>query len=111
MLKPIAFANAIATAGIFGYMVCIVLSVVVPDLVFNIGQSWLHTLNLSVIRTTEAMDIGSALIGAITFGGLTWVASYLGVTLYNKVGTTKVFLFNLGIIIAGALLYYLITNR
>lgn len=111
MLKPVAFANAITTVGVSGYMICMVLSAVTPDLVFNIGQSWLHTINLNVLRSTEPMDIGSTLVGAITFAALTWVASYIGASLYNKVGPTKVFLFNLGIIVVGALLYYSIVNR
>ena len=111
MLKPVAFANAVTTVGVAGYMICMVLSAIVPDLVFNISQSWLHALNLNVLRLTEPMNIGSALFGAISFAALVWIASYIGVSLYNKASTTKVFLFNFGIIIAGALLYYLISNR
>lgn len=84
MIKPVAFANAFTVVGLAGYVICRVLSLVAPDLLFSIGQSWFHTFNLNTVRATVPLDFGTFLVGGITFGLLVWIASFAGVTLYNK---------------------------
>jgi len=83
MLKPMAFANAFTVVGLTVYVVCRILSLVVPDLLFNIGTSWFHTFNLNALRATAPMDIGTFLFGAITFGAFVWITAYSGAALYN----------------------------
>ena len=84
MLKPVAFANAITTIGVTGYMFCMLLSAVAPDLLFSIGQSWFHTFNLNAIKVTASMDLGTFLLGGVSVGALVWIASYAGAILYNR---------------------------
>ncbi len=84
MLKPQAFANAFSIIGIGLYIGCRVLTLIVPDLLFAVGQSWFHTFNLEAVRGAAPMDIGAFLLGGITTGVLVWVTAYAGASLYNK---------------------------
>lgn len=84
MIRPVEFANAFTIVGIGFYIGCRVLAAVVPDLLFALGQSWFHTLNLSAVRGTAPFDIGTFLIGGITTGVLVWATFYAGAYLYNK---------------------------
>ena len=84
MLKPLAFANAFTIVALGLYVACRVLSLVVPDLLFAVGQSWFHTFSLDGARTVAPIELGTFLLGGITFGALTWVTSYAGVYLYNR---------------------------
>lgn len=83
MLKPMAFANAFAVVGLAVYIICRVLSLVASDLLFSIGTSWFHTLNMNALRATSPFDIGVFLFGAVTFGVFVWVTAYAGAALYN----------------------------
>lgn len=84
MLKPVAFANALAVVGLGLYVACRVLSLVVPDLLFTVGQSWFHTFSLDTARAVAPMELGTFVLGGITFGALTWVTSYMAAYLYNR---------------------------
>lgn len=84
MLKPYAFANSFATVGLVVYVLCWLLSAVAPDLLFAISKSWIHSLNLEAVKTVASLDLGSALLGAVTFGGFIWLISFAGAYLYNR---------------------------
>ena len=84
MLKPQPFANAFTTVALGLYIVCRVISLVAPDLLFSIGRSWFHTFSVDSLRSTASMDIGTFIIGAVTLAILVWVTAYTGAILYNK---------------------------
>ncbi|MBI2022067.1 hypothetical protein HYS93_04295 [Candidatus Daviesbacteria bacterium] len=84
MLKPVAFANAFAVVGLALFIICRVVSLVAPDLLFTVGQSWFHTFSLSSAREVAPMDLGVFLLGGVTSTALTWLVSYSGASLYNK---------------------------
>lgn len=84
MLKPVPFANAFTVVGLGLYVICRVLSLIMPELLYAVGQSWFHTLGINSAMTVTPMDIGTFLLGGITFGALTWVTFYAGAYLYNK---------------------------
>ena len=84
MLKPVAFANALTVVGVGLYIGCRILTLIVPDLLFAVGQSWFHTFNLDAVRGAASMDIGAFLLGGITFGALAWVTGYALAYLYNN---------------------------
>ncbi len=84
MVKPIILANALTTVGIGLYVACRVLSLVVPDFIFNVGQSWFHTISVNALKTATPLDVGTFIFGAITFGTLTWAITYAVASLYNK---------------------------
>lgn len=84
MLKPIPFANAFTVVMLGLYVACRVLSLIAPDLLFAVGQSWFHTFSLGSARTVVPMEFGTFLLGGVTSGALTWVAAYTGAYLYNR---------------------------
>lgn len=84
MVKPIILANALTTVSLGLYVVCRVLTLVVPDLIFNIGQSWFHTFSIDTLQTAAPFDAGTFIFGAVTLGIITWATTYLAAALYNN---------------------------
>lgn len=84
MLNAKAFANAAIVVGIAIYVVCRILSLVVPDILFAVERSWFHTLNLDAVKAVAPLDFGTFLLGGITLGAFVWISIYATVTLYNK---------------------------
>ena len=84
MLNPKAFANAFTVVGLGVYVICRVLSLVTPDLLFGIGKSWFHTFSLDALQATAPMDMGTFLYGGVTLAILVWVTGYAGASLYNS---------------------------
>lgn len=84
MLNATAFANATSAVMAVFYIACVALSLISPDLLFSLAQSWMHTLNLEVARTTFTPNLGSMVFGFITAVGLTWITTYGTISLYNK---------------------------
>lgn len=84
MLKPVAFANASAAVMALWVVACALVSYIVPDLLFAISQSWMHTINLEVVKTTFTPSLGSILLGSVSAAGLTWITVYGTISLYNR---------------------------
>lgn len=84
MVKPIALANASTVVALVIYVVCRVVSLIAPDFLFNIAQSWFHTFSTESVANVAPMNIGTFIFGAITLSVLVWAAAYAGATLYNK---------------------------
>ena len=84
MLKPQPFANAVTIVGLALYVVCRIIALIAPDLLFSVGQSWFHTFSLDAVKATPAFDLGTFLFGGITFGILAWVTVFTTASLYNK---------------------------
>jgi len=84
MIKPIALANASTVVALGVYVVCRVISLIAPDLLFGVAQSWFHTFSTESVRSVTPMNIGTFIFGAVTLSILVWVTIYSGATLYNK---------------------------
>lgn len=84
MLKPIALANASTIVALGIYVVCRALSLIAPDFLFSVAQSWFHTFSTEGVMTVIPLNIGSFIFGAVTLSVLVWVIIYSGATLYNK---------------------------
>lgn len=84
MLNAKAFANAAATIMAIWVIVCALLSYLVPDLLFAVAQSWMHTINPEVVKTTFNPELGSIVLGFVSAAGLTWVTTYGTISLYNR---------------------------
>lgn len=84
MLNAKAFANAATVVTAVFYVVCLLLSVFAPDLVFGMANSWVHSLNLEVLQTNVSISPASAVWGLITICALTWVTTYATIALYNR---------------------------
>ena len=84
MLKPMAFANSLTVVSLGVYVICRVLSLVVPDLLYSVGQSWFHTFSFGGAKTVMPLEFGTFVTGALTLGLLAWITGYVVVMLYNK---------------------------
>lgn len=84
MLQEKAFANAATIVSLGFYVVCRILGLIAPELLFNIGRSWFHTFSIDALRGTDTLDLGTFLLGAVSVAVLTWVATYSLAVLYNK---------------------------
>lgn len=85
MLKETPFANALAvvTGGLF--VVCRLLAVVAPDLLRNLGQTWFHSYDLSVLPVAS-LGLGDFVFGLITIVALGWIVGYFLAWVYNRSG-------------------------
>lgn len=84
MLNAKAFANAASAVMTIWVVGCALLSFLMPDLLFSIAKSWMHTINLDTVKVTFAPDLGSLILGFVTAVGLTWVTAYGTISLYNR---------------------------
>lgn len=84
MLKAVAFANAFTAVSVGLYVLCRALSIIAPDFLFSVGRSWFHTFSMDSLRVVAPLDLGTFLAGGISLSILTWVATFSGATLYNK---------------------------
>ena len=84
MIKSNVLANSVATITGVGYVLCRLISVVAPNLLFSIGQSWIHTVNLESVRTSGSMSFGMFVLGLVSSIVVAWVAAYAVAELYNK---------------------------
>lgn len=84
MLNAKVFANAAAAVMGVWVAACALFSYLMPDLLFSIAQSWMHTVNLETVKAAFAPDLGSLILGLATASGLTWITVYGTITLYNR---------------------------
>lgn len=84
MLNAKVFANAAAAVMAIWVIACGLVSYLAPDLLFNIAQSWMHTVNLETVKVTFSLDLGSLIWGLVSASGLTWITVYGTISLYNR---------------------------
>lgn len=84
MLNSKAYANAAAIVVIAASFICWVITVVAPDLAFNVASSWFHMINLDVVRMSSTANFGNAIIGFVSVGAAVWVSVYAFAEIYNK---------------------------
>jgi hypothetical protein len=84
MIKPIVLANALATVVGAGYILCRLVAAIAPEFLFNVGQSWFHTVNLAPLRATGSMSAGMFALGLVTSVVVSWVVAYVTAELYRR---------------------------
>lgn len=84
MLNAKAFANASTVVVLALYVVCRIASLVAPDFLFGIAQSWFHTFSVESLKGTEPLVLGVFLFGGVSLAVLTWVTTYVTIVLYNR---------------------------
>ena len=84
MLNAKAFAHAATVVMAVFYVVCASLSYFVPDLIFSISKSWMHTISLESVKAPFSPDLGLLLWGIISLSVVTWVTTYITIALYNR---------------------------
>lgn len=84
MIKPTVLANALATVVGAGYILCRLVAAIAPEFLFNVGQSWLHTVNLAPLRATGSMSTEMFVLGLVTSVVVSWLAVYATADLYKR---------------------------
>lgn len=84
MIKPIILANSLTTVALGLYVICRVLSIIAPDILFNVGRSWFHAFSLDALQDATPFELGTFVFGAVTLAILTWVTTYASAALYNN---------------------------
>lgn len=84
MMKSNVLANSVAVVTGVSYILCRLIAIVAPNLLFSIGQSWIHTVNLESVQATTSMSMGTFVLGLVSSVVVAWVAAYAVAQLYNK---------------------------
>ena len=84
MVKPIALANASTVVALGIYVVCRIVSLIAPDLLFSVSQSWFHAFSMESVISVTPMNIGTFIFGAVMLSVLVWLTFYSAAILYNK---------------------------
>lgn len=84
MLKEKPLANSAAAVVGVGYVLCRILTAIAPQVIFTIGQSWFHTVNLSSVQATTPMSFRLFLLGLVSSMVVAWVSVYAAARLYNR---------------------------
>lgn len=84
MIKSVPFANAATAVTAAFYIICALLSYVMPDLLIYIANSWIHSFSLEALKATQPISFGYLILGLVTISAITWVTTYVWIELYNR---------------------------
>jgi hypothetical protein len=84
MLNAKVFANATTAVVVAIFVVCRLVAGLAPDFLFQVGQSWFHTIQLESSQISSSSSIGPLLIGLVSAAVVAWVITYATINLYNK---------------------------
>ena len=84
MVNSRALAHAVATVVGIGYVLCRLIAAVAPQFLFNVGQSWFHTMNLEPLQTTGSMAAGMFVLGLVTSVVVSWASAFATAELYRR---------------------------
>jgi hypothetical protein len=82
-LAVVSLASAAAIVAAVAYVVCLVISLVAPDLLLAIFQTWAHSISVASLQTTPSFQAGPALVGLLTWSGFVWLTTAGTAALYN----------------------------
>lgn len=77
-------ANAMGTTIAIVFVVCRLLVILAPDLMFSIAQSWFHGVELTKSASAN-VDPGSFLLGLVSSVASVWLIGYLFAVLHNRI--------------------------
>lgn len=83
MIRANSLANAVTLVMLILYVACAAISAAAPDFVLGVGQAWVHTINMELIKSTQQMTLGTFVWGAVSLGALTWLVTYGTAVSYN----------------------------
>jgi len=55
-----------------------------PRFLFDVGQSWFHTLNLDPVRATGSTSAGMFILGLASSVIVSWIGAYATAELYRR---------------------------
>lgn len=86
MLDEKAFANATAAVAAGWYLLCVVIVLVSPNLLFDLFGFISHGVNIEPLRRAELanLTLQSTVLGLALWTAAAWVTFYAGAALYNQ---------------------------
>lgn len=89
MLDAKAFANAAAVVAAVVFVVCRILVGVMPNGMFQVAQSWMHSIAVSP-SSMMGYSFGSGMVlGIVTMVVVVWLIAYAFASLYNSWANKK----------------------
>lgn len=82
MLDTKAFANAAAVVAAVVFVVCRILVAAMPDSMFQVAQSWMHSVAVSPSMMSGASN--AWFLGIVSMVVVVWVVAYMFASLYNS---------------------------
>jgi hypothetical protein len=79
---PKATANALAVVGGVLYLICAILTLISTEIYLSIMGTWAHSLDMKALPQ-KTPDLGTLVIGLITFVLAAWVTGYAFAVCYN----------------------------
>lgn len=86
--NPKATANALAAVGGALYLICTLWTILSRDSFMELMGSWAHGIDLSLLPQ-KPLDMGTVLIGLLTFVLSAWVTGYVFALAYNYFAQKK----------------------
>ena len=86
-LSETALAKSFAVLGFAGYVLCILGTVLFPEFLMTLFNSWFHGVDISILKPADGNWIfgtGNLLLGLLTFPIISWFTGYFVAFLYNK---------------------------
>ena len=83
MVDSRVLAHAVATVVGVGFILCRLIAAVAPQFLFNVGQSWFHTVNLEPLRT-DSISIRMFVLGLVASVVVSWIAAFATAELYRR---------------------------
>lgn len=84
MVNSKVLANSVGTVTGVVFVVCRLIAAIAPNFLFNIGQSWFHTVNLEADKVGASMTVGMFVLGLVSSVVVAWVVAYAIAELYNR---------------------------
>ena len=81
--NPMATANALATVGGILYVICAGWVMVSRNSFMGMMGTWAHGVRLSALPTNQP-DLGTLVVGFITFVLAAWLTGYVFANVYNS---------------------------
>lgn len=82
-LDVLAFANSLSIVVAAVYLICATAVALFPEFMVTLAQSWFHGIALTPLAGWQRTP-AEFVWGLLSTTGLTWIASYLFATLYNR---------------------------
>lgn len=86
-INQIALAKTFAVIGLIGYLLCVIATVLFPEFLLNLFNSWVHGVDISSLTPANGdwvSGTGNLVLGLITFPIFGWITGYFIAFTYNK---------------------------
>ena len=87
-----SLAKSLAFVSLAGYLICVLGTILFPEFLMTLFNSWFHGINLTSLSPTDGnwvFGTGNLLLGLITFPIFGWLTGYFIGHFYNRLAATE----------------------